>query len=94
MGGGSRTLRALDGVYRVDVLGEVRPLGTIPFPDARGSIAAALRAFARRAAFESWTIARQEAALKIAICRADEFPAPGTIRLSSYLPFLAPRAAS
>ena len=89
IGTGSRTLRALDGTYRIDVLGEVRALGTIPFPDARGAIAAALRAFERRAALERWTLARQEAALKTAICRADDLPAPGTIRLSSYAPFLA-----
>jgi hypothetical protein len=89
MGLGSRTLRALDGTYEVDVLGDVRALGTIPFPDARGAIAAALRAFERRGAFERWTLARQEGALKSAICRADDLPAPGTIRLSSYVPFLA-----
>ena len=76
-GAGTRTLRALDGAYQVDVLGDVRPLGTIPFPDARGSIAAALRAFARRAAFESWTIRRQEAVLRSAICRGDVFPVAG-----------------
>ena len=89
MGGGSRTLRGPRRDVRVDVLGDVRPLGTIPFPDARGSIAAALRAFARRAAFESWTIAPPGGALKSAICRADDFPVAGTIRLSSYVPFLA-----
>jgi hypothetical protein len=89
MGLGSRTLRALDGTYSIDVLGDVRALGTIPFPDARGAISAALRAFARRGAFESWTVARQEAALKTAICKADDLPVSGTIRLASYLPFLA-----
>ena len=89
MGTGSRTLRALDGTYAVDVLGETRALGTIPFPEARDAIAAALRAFARRAAFERWTVGRQEAALRTAICRADDLPVAGTVRLSSYLPFLA-----
>jgi hypothetical protein len=89
IGSGSRLLRALDGTYRVEVLGEVRALGTIPFPDARGAIAAALRAFARRAAFERWTLARQNGALRTAICKADDLPVAGTVRLSSYLPFLA-----
>ena len=89
IGSGSRLLRALDGTYRVEVLGEVRALGTIPFPDARGAIAAALRAFARRAAFERWTLARQNGALRSAICTADDLPVAGTVRLSSYMPFLA-----
>jgi hypothetical protein len=89
MGLGSRTLQALDGTYRVDVIGEVRALGTIPFADARGAISAALRAFARRAAFERWTLLRQNGALGRAICRGDDLPAQGTVRLSSYLPFLA-----
>jgi hypothetical protein len=89
MGLGARTLQALDGTYRVDVLGEVRALGTIPFPDARGAISAALRAFAKRAAFERWTLLRQNGALSTAICQADDLPVQGTVRLSSYLPFLA-----
>ena len=71
------------------MLGEVRALGTIPFGDARGAISAALRAFARRAAFERWTLLRQHGALSTAICQADDLPVSGTVRLSSYLPFLA-----
>jgi hypothetical protein len=89
IGTGSRTVRALDGTYQVETLGEVRALGTIPFPEARGAIAAALRAFARRAAFERWTVARQTSALRTAICAGDDLPVVGTVRLSSYLPFLA-----
>jgi hypothetical protein len=89
IGSGSRTLRALDGTYRVEALGDVRALGTIPFAEARGAISAALGAFARRAAFERWTVARQEGALRSALCRNDELPVSGTVRLSSYLPFLA-----
>jgi hypothetical protein len=88
IGVGTRTLRALDGTYQVEVLGEVRALGTIPFSQARGAIAAALRSFERRAAFEQWTLSRQESALKTAICRKDELPSSGTIRLASYIPAL------
>lgn len=89
MGIGTRTLRAVDGTYQVEVLGEVRLLGTIPFSQARGAIESALRSFERRAAFENWTVHRQEGALRTAICRKDELPSSGTIRLASYLPFLA-----
>jgi hypothetical protein len=89
MGSGVRTVRALDGTYQVEALGDVRALGTIPFIEARGAIAAALRAFERRAAFERWTLGRQEAVLKAAVCQKDDLPAPGTVRLSSYLPYLS-----
>lgn len=89
MGLGTRTLRAVDGTYQVEVLGEVRALGTIPFSQARGAIEAALLSFERRAAFEKWTVHRQEGALRSAICRKDELPSSGTVRLTSYLPFLA-----
>jgi hypothetical protein len=89
IGTGRRTLQALDGTYDVEVLGEVRALGTIPFSQARTAIGAALRSFERRAAFEQWTVRRQESALRTAICRKDELPSSGTVRLASYLPFLA-----
>ena len=82
-------LHALEGTYRVRALGDVQPLGSVPLPDARTAISRALAAFARRGAFEQWTVARQAAALKTAICRADDLPAPGTVRLAGYLPFLS-----
>jgi hypothetical protein len=83
------TLRALDGSYTVRILGDVQPLGSVPLPQARPAISGALFAFARRGAFEAWTIARQMGALQNTICRADDLPAPGTIRLTGYLPFLS-----
>ncbi|MDQ4030684.1 MAG: hypothetical protein M3168_06540 [Actinomycetota bacterium] len=84
-----RTVRLLEGSVKVKPLGETQPLGSVPLEQARGAISAALRAFARRAAFESWTLLRQESLLRTAICTRDELPTPGTIRLSSYLPFLS-----
>jgi hypothetical protein len=87
---GRRTrMRALDGMYQVRVVGDVLPLGSVPFSQARAAIAGALLAFARRGAFEHWTVARQDGALQSAICRRDDLPAPGTIRLAGYLPFLS-----
>jgi hypothetical protein len=87
--GGRTNLHALDGRYAVRVLGEVQPLGSVPLPQARAAISNALFTFARRGAFEHWTVARQASALQTAICRADDLPAPGTIRLAGYLPFLS-----
>lgn len=86
---GRRVFRALDGVYRVNLIGEPRVLGTIPFDQARGAISAALRTFERRAAFERWSLGRQASALGSAICRGDDVPTPSTIRLTGYLPFLS-----
>jgi hypothetical protein len=87
--GRMQTLRLVEGAVRVKPLGETQPLGSVPLEQARGAISAALRAFARRAAFEAWTVARQESLLKTAICTRDELPTAGTIRLTSYLPFLS-----
>ena len=87
---GSRTLRALDGTYRVDVLGDVRPLGHDPVPGRprldRRRARAPSRAEPPSRAGRS---AARRRVLRSAICRGDDFPVAGTIRLSSYLPFLA-----
>jgi hypothetical protein len=83
------TVRALDGTYRVTALGEAQPLGSVPLDQARPAIASALHAFARRAAFESWTINRQTQLMKTIVCTRDELPSPGAVRVTSFLPFLA-----
>ena len=82
-------LRGVDGAYALRALGEPQPLGSIPLAQARPAISAALAVFERRAAFERWTVGRQEYALRLAICTRDEMPTPGTIRLTGYLPFLS-----
>ena len=82
-------LRALDGTYTVTASGEAQPLGSVPLAQARPAIAAALRAFARRAAFEAWSTARQENLMKTIVCTRDELPSPGAVRLTSFLPFLS-----
>lgn len=83
------TLRWLDGTYAVAARGEAQPLGSVPLAQARPAIASALRAFARRAAFESWSVARQTTLLKTIVCTKDELPSPGAVRLTSFLPFLS-----
>jgi hypothetical protein len=82
-------VRALDGVFTLRALGEPMPLGSVPLEQARPAISAALAAFSRHAAFESWSVGRQQIVLRSAICRRDAMPVPGTIRLTSYLPFLS-----
>lgn len=86
---GRSRLRALDGTYTVVVRGEAQPLGSVPLAQARPAIASALRAFARRAAFEGWSIGRQTELLKTIVCTKDELPSPGAVRVTSYLPFLS-----
>ena len=70
------------------------PLGAVPLGQAKPTIAAALRAFARGAAFEQWSVAQQRAALSTAICVRDERPQPAAVDLTSYLPFLRLRCPS
>jgi hypothetical protein len=87
--GGRSSVRTIEGTYSVRAVGEVAPLGTIPFSQARPALAAVLGTFARRAAADRWSLGRQESALESALCRRDVYPEPGTLRLTGYLPFLA-----
>jgi hypothetical protein len=73
----------------VTVQGDAQPLGSVPLSQARPAITSALRAFARRAAFESWTTTRQTILMKSIVCTRDELPSPGAVRLTSFLPFLS-----
>jgi hypothetical protein len=82
-------VRELDGTFPLRALSAAAPLGTLPLEQARPAISAALAAFERRAAFDRWSLARQTEALRTATCRSDALPTPGTLRLTSYLPFLS-----
>jgi hypothetical protein len=88
--GRTSTVRAFDGLYEVRPLGPAMPLGALPLSRARAGIVAALRVFARGAAFERWTAAEQTSALRRTICSHDNLPAPAAVDLSTFLPFLAP----
>lgn len=90
--GGRAVVRTLNGSFRVHALGGAVPLGSLPLAQVRPAIRSALQAFARGAAFESWTVARQAPALTTATCVHDDLPAPGSVDLSLFLPFLAPTA--
>lgn len=83
------TIQTLDGPFKVRVLGTPQPLGLIPAAGARTGIAVALDDLARTNAFESWSVARQRAAIKRTICTRDELPEVADGDLSAYLPFLS-----
>jgi hypothetical protein len=76
------------GTFTVKALQDPQPLGAVPLGQVRPTIAAALRAFAQGAAFESWTVARQRGALATATCARDDLPQPAAVDLTQYLPFL------
>ena len=61
--GRSFVVRTSDGSFTVKALADALPLGAVPLGQAKPTIAAALRAFARGAAFEKWSVAQQRAAL-------------------------------
>jgi hypothetical protein len=86
--GHSALVLTSDGSFAVKALDDPLPLGAVPLGRARPAIASALRAFARGAAFEQWTVARQRGALDSAICARDDLPQPAAVDLVSYLPFL------
>jgi hypothetical protein len=87
--GKEATVLGLDGSYRVTALGEVETLGAVPLAQARRAIVAALSVYARRAAFERWTLARQRGLLPTTICQRDVMPQPSTIRVTDFMPFLS-----
>jgi hypothetical protein len=86
--GRSLVVRTSDGSFTVKALNDALPLGAVPLGQVRPTIAAALRAFARGAAFETWSVAQQRSALNTAICARDDLPQPSSVDLTSYLPFL------
>jgi hypothetical protein len=85
-------VRTLNGSFKVHALGAAVRLGSLPLAQVRPAIRSALQAFAQGAAFESWTVARQTTALDNATCLGDDLPAPGSVDLSLFLPFLGPTA--
>jgi hypothetical protein len=84
------TVLGLDGsAYTVTALGEVEELGAVPLGQARNAIVAALSIYAKREAFERWTLARQRGLLPQTICERDVVPQPSTIRVTDFMPFLS-----
>jgi hypothetical protein len=86
--GSSASVLTSTGTFTVKALDDSSPLGAVPLGRARPAIVAALKAFAKGAAFENWTVARQRGALTTATCARDDLPQPAAIDLVQYLPFL------
>jgi hypothetical protein len=86
---GPATIRSLDGRWLVRPLGRSMALGALPLQRARPGIVAALQAFARGAAYERWSAAKQDSARKRAVCARDDLPSAGAVDLSTFLPFLS-----
>ena len=86
--GRAEVVRTSDGAFTVRTLGDALPLGAVPLGQVKPAITAALQAFARGAAFERWTVAKQRSALNDALCARDDLPQPGAVDLASYVPFL------
>jgi hypothetical protein len=81
-------VRTASGVFTVKALADALPLGAVPLGQAAKPIQAALRTFARGAAYDKWSISRQRFGLNDAICARDDLPQPASVDLTSYLPFL------
>lgn len=82
------TLVTAEGIYTVHPLENSLPLGAVPLETARLGIGAALRTFVRGELFDRLETSRQTLGLSRLICLRDDLPSVGSVRLSSYLPFL------
>jgi hypothetical protein len=78
------------GSFAVTPAGDSMPMGALQLSQVRPSIVAALRQFARGAAFERWSTAAQRDAQDQATCLGDNLPQRAAFDLTSYLPFLSP----
>jgi hypothetical protein len=85
----SRTLRTMEGTYRVRAVGAAQPLGAMPLSVVAPAIRTVLKSFAQGDAFERWTTKQQRAALARTTCRGDDAPVPGPVELETLVPFLA-----
>ncbi len=83
------TIRTALGSYRVRALGSTASLASFSLSEARPSIRAALSASARAAAYERWSVKKEQDALAQTVCRHDDLPAVDAVDLTAYLPFLA-----
>jgi hypothetical protein len=87
--GRATTLLTPLGPFKVTPLGATQPLGALPLESVRGAVSDTLRSFKLGEAYESWTGGQQARMLRVSICARDDLPAPGSVDLSMYLPFLS-----
>jgi len=82
-------LRDIPGVGAVPGVAPETPLGLLSEALARPVIVRALRHAARAGTYDAWSEKRQHAALAELRCTRDRLPSVGTVRVTSWLPFLA-----
>ena len=87
-------LRDIPGAGEVDGVEPTTPLAFLPDALARPAIVRALRHAERAARYTSWAERSQERALNEIRCTRDRLPTIGSTPLTSWMPFLAPVAAS
>ena len=90
----SVALRDIPGTGTVPGVDATTPLGLLPDELARPAIVRALRHVARAERYAAWAERRQEHALNEIRCVRDRLPTIGTVPLTSWMPFLAPLAAT
>jgi hypothetical protein len=76
------------GFVKVRALAAPTRLGAVPLSRSWPSIRAALTAQARDARYPAWIARQQTRSFNDATCWRDQLPAPGTVELTEYLPFL------
>jgi hypothetical protein len=86
--GQASLVRTSEGSFTVKPIADALPLGAVPLAKAAPAIQAALRSFARGAAFEAWTVGKQRYVLNNALCKGDDLPQPAAVDLTQFLPFL------
>jgi hypothetical protein len=87
--GRAATLQTPLGAFKITPLGATEPLGALPLESVRGAVADTLRSFKLGEAYERWTGGQQARMLRVSICARDDLPAPGSVDLSTFLPFLS-----
>ena len=87
-------LRDIPGTGALTGVDPATPLGLLSHELARPAIVRALQHVARAERYASWAERQQERALNQIRCVRDRLPTVGTVPLTSWMPFLAPLAAT
>ena len=87
-------LRDIPGTGALTGVDPGTPLGLLSYELARPAIVRALQHVARAERYASWAERQQERALNQIRCVRDRLPTVGTVPLTSWMPFLAPLAAT
>ena len=83
------TVRTLEGRFTVRALDDTTALGALGYELARPPIVRELREESRADAYTSWSLGRQKSAERRLVCERDRLPELGSVRLSTFAPFLA-----